>query len=323
MRYPVDTVIPKLPEGNHFDYFIIGDPMDNRFDSASLKVVSVKIGDTTLTADTDYTVATQEERGENGQPVQGGRTEILMSLTAEGLKKAEAAPGQKLEVVFSGKIISVGDGTVPNKAHLYVKSSPLPEVPPTPPTTPPPGIPPLPSLEVKDYWGDLKLRKYDGGKTTAAVLAGAVFEVYEAATPYPNEGAECTPEIAESAKPISVDGRTQFTSDADGLVYIDGLFISDSVREPQNRLDRCYVVKEVTAPDGYMIKGEGLTPVRVNAGMTAEDTYDVDIANEKPVIPGLPLTGSNAQVLLQVAGVLLVIGGVSVYAARRNRARNA
>ena len=310
VHYPVDTVVPTLPEGNHFDYFIIEDPMDSRFAADSLKVVSVKIGETVLEKDTDYEVTV------DGQKIQ-------MGLTAAGLAKAEAAQGQKLEVIFAGKIVSVGDGTVPNKANLWVKSSPQDTPPSTPPTTPPPNVPPIPSVEVKDYWGDLKLLKYDGGKGNTAVLEGAVFEVYEAATPYPEDGGECTAEVAQGAKAIEIDGETQFTSDANGVVNIGGLFISDSIRDPQDRQDRCYVVKEVTAPDGYLIKGEGFTPVKVKVGETEEGTYDVQIANEKPVIPGLPLTGSNAQVLLQIVGVLLVVGGVLVYAVRRYREQNA
>jgi LPXTG-motif cell wall-anchored protein len=49
----------------------------------------------------------------------------------------------------------------------------------------------------------------------------------------------------------------------------------------------------------------------------------VDVLNRKPIIPGLPLTGSSGTVIIVTAGVALLIGaaGLLFLGRRRNSAR--
>ncbi|MBD3689412.1 SpaH/EbpB family LPXTG-anchored major pilin [Nanchangia anserum] len=315
VHYPVTATIPGIPATDHFNEFIIEDPMDDRFDPASLGVESVKLNGTAM------------DSGDWRYAVQGNT--VWFSLTQAGLIKAKNNPGAALEVVFKGKLARLGtDGTIPNKAKLYFSHKPQdnpPPTPPTPPTTPPPGVPPIPSIEVQDKWGDFVLRKHDGNDPKQA-LAGATFQVYEAANPYAET---CGTEIAKDDQgndklvtfPQNSGTVNSFTTGADGVVKIPGLFISDSIRAPQNAEKRCYVLKETKAPDGYVQLKDPIA-IEVKAGTTTAGTYDTEIANEKPVIPGLPLTGSETQMILQIAGAMLVAGGLAVYGARRMRSRD-
>lgn len=82
---------------------------------------------------------------------------------------------------------------------------------------------------------------------------------------------------------------------------------------------RCYVVKEVGAPAGYVTPAspDDLTAVKVQVGKT--DGFDVEIENTPRDWPALPLTGAQGQLLMMIGGVALVLVGGGLYLVRRKR----
>ena len=298
VSFPVTTMVPALEDTSNFQYFQIKDQMDARF--SDLAVTQVTLGSETLTADTDYTVDIT------------GNT-VTVKFTSAGLTKLKSAAGQQVRAVFQGKVTSVGDGAIKNTAQLITDTA-YGSVPDTPPDNPDPENPPS-TPEVQTNWGDLKVQKVDADSTSTG-LAGAIFEVYNATDPY---AADCSG-ATKTGDPIRVGGQTQFTSDANGLVNITGLYVSDSVHSPANATQRCYVLVEVEAPAGF-VKQSGDIGVTVKTGTT--DTavaYDAIVQNGKQAVPGLPLTGAQGKVLMMIIGAVLILTAATTVAVRSRRA---
>lgn len=299
-KFPVTSVVPKIASNANFKYFIVSDPMDSRLTSPGVDTVTLD-GATVPTA--NYTVTTSSNT-------------VNVSFTQAGLTYLKANPGKSLVITFKGTVSSLGDGVIPNVAKLYTDTQVSEEPPTTPRTTPPTDPPGIPSNEVKQYWGDLVIKKVDKGNMETG-LAGAKFEVYAADSPYAET---CAPTPTGSA--LSVNGATEFTTEANGQVKIAGLFVSDSVNPPINVTKRCYVIKETVAPAGYVTPtgAAALSAVTVNKGAT--QGVDITISNTKTDVPELPLTGSSAQLMMMLIGGALVLiagGAVVVSRSRRNR----
>ncbi|AWE41458.1 SpaH/EbpB family LPXTG-anchored major pilin [Actinobaculum sp. 313] len=303
VSFPVTTTIPTLDETAYFKYFQIKDAMDERF--GEVEVSSVTLGTTPLAEGTDYTV------NANGNS-------LTVAFTKEGLIKLKNNASAELKVVFQGKITSVGDGNIKNKAQLltdteYSTTPPPddpddPEEPENPPTTP----------EVVTHWGDVKVRKVDADNTDKG-LAGATFQVYAAEDPY---ASNCSSAV-KTGSPLSVNGTDTFTSDSNGVVEIAGLYVSDSENDPKDATQRCYVLVETAAPAGFVVPSNNETPLTVKIGQTATGSWDATIANSKQTVPGLPLTGAQGKLLMTLGGIVLLLvagGSVMVVRSRRQKA---
>ena len=80
---------------------------------------------------------------------------------------------------------------------------------------------------------------------------------------------------------------------------------------------RCYVLKEVVPPAGFILPTDGseLTAVVVGAGVTNAVIKNTRI---KGVV--LPMTGSDGIVVLSIAGLALIAAGIVLaFLARRRR----
>ncbi|MDO5744235.1 MAG: SpaH/EbpB family LPXTG-anchored major pilin, partial [Micrococcaceae bacterium] len=143
--------------------------------------------------------------------------------------------------------------------------------------------------------------------------------IYEAAAPY---GGTC--EKAITGTPVSVNGEDVFTTKADGTVKIAGLFVSDSVNDAKSSLTRCYVLKEIEAPAGFITPqgDDALRAVKVTVGTSAVSTYEL-VENTQQGVPELPLTGANGQMLMIIGGsaVLLISAGLVMVNRRRGAAQ--
>jgi LPXTG-motif cell wall-anchored protein len=166
---------------------------------------------------------------------------------------------------------------------------------------------------VHQNWGDLVISKVDADKADAG-LSGAQFEVYAAKDAY---AGSCT-STATTGNAVTVNGESTFTSDASGKITVAGLFVSDSKNAPIDATQRCYVVKEVKAPAGFVLpEGDAaLTAVTVKTGQSAG--VDVTIKNTKQHVPGLPQTGSTAMVVMVLAGLAMMTGAGVLVARRRS-----
>lgn len=300
VTFPVSTTLPSLDPNTTYSYFYLRDTLDSRLGDG--KVDSVTLGATVLTENTDYKVRKE------------GQT-LIVSFMRAGLAKLKDNPGEKLVAVFSGRVDSVGDGTIKNKADL-VQDTTYGAVPPNEPGDKPPFEPENPPTtpEVATYWGNVQLFKYDADTEngTKVGLAGAKFNVYNAVEPY---AADCST-ATKTGSPIAVGSngnppQTVFVSDAAGLVKIDGLYVGDSEGSAgagsKDATKRCYVVEEIEAPAGFVLPQTTTTPIEVVKGEQASTSYNAQIKNKKQSVPQLPLTGASGQLLMTIGGASLAL----------------
>ena len=305
VTFPVTATIPSIASTDSFKHFVISDPLNANFTDGN--VSSVKIDGQDVDA-SYYTVTT-------GQTVSVG-------FNKDGLAFLKTKPNSTIEVVFTAKVVSVPEGgNIDNTATLYVDTVPQSTPPENPPATPPGDDPGTPTNKVVTSWGDVKVNKTDADNSKS--LQGATFQVYNAADPY---AASCDGAVKDGA-PISVDGATEFTSDANGVVSIAGLFVDQKKGAPgedpvtPGRTQRCYVLVETAAPAGYVLPANADKPITVKAGLTAAGSYDLTVPNTKQDVPRLPLTGANGRLLLMALGVILVaVAGGSALVVRSRRA---
>lgn len=277
VRFPVTVPVPQ--SADVWTGFAIRDTLDSRLTPVATSDMAVTVDGVALNP-TYYTLSAAGQQ-------------LTMNFTAAGVAWLNQGPnaqvGKKISVVFAGTVVTLGTGTIVNGAQLWANN----------PGFDPAVRPPLPSNNVETHWGSLAILKRATGTTgTTGLLAGAAFQVYNAADPY---ATDCTKAVA-AGDPIAVSGATSFTSATGGVITIPGLFVSDSVNPAINSPQRCYVLKETAAPAGYVLPSNPFTGVTVNTGTTTTATNGA-IANTPQGVPSLPLTGANGQVILITAGI--------------------
>lgn len=300
VQFPVTNVIPRM-EATTWTGYALRDTVDARLtpNAATTGISSVTVDGVAL--DSSYYTKTIE-----------GQT-ITMNFTQAGLDWLNADPskaGKKIEVVFDTIITEVGDGTITNDADLWVNN----------PTFDPEGEnPPIPSNEVKTYWGNAELIKRAAGTSgEQGLLKGAEFEIYAATDPY---AATCDAAVA-AGNPISINGTTTFTSNENGVISFPGLFVSDSENPVQDSEYRCYVIREIKAPAGYVLPDNADTAITVTIGQTTTTAHP-EIVNTQQEVPELPLTGAAGKVLLTLGGVSAAAIVVGLMLVNRRRTHSA
>lgn len=318
IEYPVTVKVPSIAKTDQFTYFMVNDVMQTGNVSGSVPAVEIKEADaSSFTAvDTNlYKVDTT--------------TGTTISFTRAGLSYLQQRPNAQVRVTYKAMANTItANGEIPNTATFYVNTEKKPDVPPQtppePPTTPPgdPQVPPFPTNTVKSSWGDLVITKTDKGNNKP--LSGATFEIYNAADPF---AADCSTQKS-TGDAIAVDGKTEFTTGADGTVAIEGLFV-DSKEFPagdeQLKLDhnqRCYVLKETAAPAGYVMPAQPLTAVAIQAGTTTAD--NVTINNTRVPVVDMPMTGANGRLLMIIGGSVLALTalGAAFILAKKRRSQD-
>ncbi|MBL3698876.1 SpaH/EbpB family LPXTG-anchored major pilin [Leucobacter luti] len=297
IEFPVTATIPTLALGRSFTGFDVLDTLDPRLTPTAasagvgLGVKSVTVGGVAVPA-ANYAVTG------SGQSVQVAFT------PAAGYAWLAARTGQQVVVTFQGTVTSLGNGTITNTASDFVND--------------PNHRSAITSNTVSSNWGDLVIEKVNS-RTPGDTLAGAKFEVYAAADPY---AADCSTATVSGSR-VAVSGASEFTTGANGRITVAGLFVSDSVNAPTNASQRCYVIKEIAAPAGYVTPtgAAALTPVTVHTGATTD--VDVTVKNVQQDGPELPLTGSSGALILSIAGgaLLIAAAGAALIVARRRSHR--
>lgn len=293
VKFPVTVPVPTMAQT--WTGFGISDTLDARLAVEGNGVAAVTVDGVALDP-TFYAVTT------NGQ-------EISMDFTAAGVAWLNEGPGaqvgKKIGVVFQGKVTSLGNGTIANTAVLW----------PNNPNHDASVRPPLPSNEVKTNWGSLEVLKRGAGTTgTEGLLQGAVFEVYNTVDPY---AADCTSAV-RTGSAITVNGATQFTSGANGVISVAGLFVSDTENPAISAPQRCYVLVEVAAPTGYVLPNDADTAVAVKIGQTTTSD-NVEITNTQSEVPELPLTGAAGTIILAGIGLGAIVLAVALMLVARRR----
>ncbi|WP_194948669.1 SpaH/EbpB family LPXTG-anchored major pilin [Actinomyces trachealis] len=341
VTYTVDAVVPVIANATeNFKYLNIFDKFAVGTTGISIESVEVGTGQGGTFANGAAVPAEKYTRTEDST----NRFAQVDFNTADGLAYLETIGGKTIRVTFKAKVDSIKNaGAVANQAHYVVDTESIPgppntpPTPPTPPTVPPvtppttpdgdPGVPPgndNPSNKVISNWGELKVTKKDAANSK--VLKDATFQVYEADQPF---AADCST-VTKKGDPLSVNGKTEFTSDDSGVVTVNGLFIDSKWTESKDEdapehTSRCYVLVETKAPAGYVLPtgAAAETKVKVATGKVPASTTLADITNTKSNVPQLPLTGASGQVLMMAGGAALVLlAGGTVMVARRREAQD-
>jgi fimbrial isopeptide formation D2 family protein/LPXTG-motif cell wall-anchored protein len=295
VKFPVTVPVPQMAQ--EWTGFAITDTLDDRLAVEGSGLLSVEVDGASL--DPSYYEVTNS-----------GQT-VSVKFTAAGVAWLNQGPntqaGKKITAVFQGKVTALGAGSIPNTAQLWTNN----------PNLDPSVRPPLPSNEVKTNWGSLEVLKRATGTTgTDGLLAGAVFEVYNAADPY---AADCSTAVrAAGSSPVAVNNATQFTSGSNGVISIPGLFVSDSENPVVNATQRCYVLVEVAAPSGYVLPTDADTAAAVKIGQTTTSD-NVEIVNTQQEVPELPLTGAAGTVILAMIGVTAILLAMVLMLVARRR----
>lgn len=236
----------------------------------------------------------------------GTRQVILVELTNAGLAAVAGLEFIAAEFDATVKAVTGTDGTAVNEATVITNDGSVE------------GDTETPTNEVTSYWAKVVIDKVDGRDNTTK-LEGAVFQVYQV----PAEQCNAAGTIdADDVNPLTVNGQTTWTTDANGAAVIDGLHVTDFVDGIEDT-QTGYCLVETEAPDGYAALEvfEPLTLTRddleQNEGDRAAISYNAQIENFDDE-NFLPNTGGMGVLLLILVGAGVV--GAGAYAARRNSA---
>ena len=243
-------------------------------------------------------------------------------------------PGDRVIATVTADLLEGAntDQEVENSVREYFRHSTddsnFSEVPPnTPPGDTPPGDTPpneTPNDKVVSYFGNIQVFKTgeEDGKRTA--LEGAKFEV-----------GKC------NAEGTAIDGEAiaTGTTGEDGTLTFEGLHVTDYADDAVVEDPGKYCLRETAAPAGYTFDKGAVYPLELtretkNGGQPAnfltttnaksanfETAGDkiangVAVNNLKNSVPFLPNTGGMGVLIIALAGLAIIGGGV--YAARRN-----
>ena len=278
------------------------------------QVDSVKVGDTALTTDTDYTVATA--------PADNGKT--LLTVTMKNFKNQQANVGKKITVTYTATLnkdaVVGGAGNV-NSATIQYSNNPSTN-----------GTGESEPSKVRVFTYGFTVDKYTGKNydDTATRLAGAEFTLA-----HKGSTAISFVKVADSAtqnavyrvaKADEAGATTTITTPANGKVEFRGLENGE------------YTLTETKAPAGYN-KLASAIGVKVNGQNNGTDTthatvvikydnnngsvYDQTASNgvipvqNKPGVV-LPGTGGMGTIAFTVIGVLVIALGVAWTLKRKN-----
>ena len=279
------------------------------------QVNSVKVGDTTLTKDTDYTVSTSEGSDKN----------TLLTVTMNDFKnKQQANAGKKITVTYTATLNEnavVGGAGNTNSAKIQYSNDPSTN-----------GTGESEPSKVRVFTYGFTVDKYTGDKydNAATRLAGAEFTL----APKNGTAISFVQVTAGSATANAVyrvakageTGTTAITTPANGKVVFQGLENGE------------YTLTETKAPAGYN-KLASAIGVKVNGQNNGTDTTDATVTitynndngssynqtASNGVIPVqnksgaiLPGTGGMGTIAFTVIGVLVIALGVAWTLKRKN-----
>lgn len=342
----VTTKIPRIEANERLQYFAIVDPMPKELVNPDNYAISIDGSSEPLVLGQDFTVDYSPEAPMNNA--------VGFALSHSGLEKLEGNANKRITASFTATMNAVPEGGQANNAAWVLASAgfgpgidgpylptafsaqdkPLPMPidddgvvaynpviwPDEPGGTPGSQDYENPPVRTKNTvgmtWSKLTIHKFDQAQPSAN-LAGASFEVYVA-----RDQTQCQSTETEG-EAIQIGTDKTFTTKADGTVELEGLHLHtasvDSVQPPTPGTRRCYVIKEIQAPAGYVLPSgtAAYHPVWID---TQAMDKTLDIANTQVSgLPDLPLTGASGQLILTVLGTALMAGSIGVYFVLRRR----
>ncbi|NUU06495.1 SpaH/EbpB family LPXTG-anchored major pilin [Leifsonia sp. C5G2] len=312
ITYEVTQLIPALAAGQGYTKFSVVDDLDPKLTPITTAgTVTVTLDGTALVDKTDFNAVWAGQK-------------LTVTLTAAGL--AKLVPAKNIVVGFQAKANAPGE--IENTAYVNVNDF---ELTPGDPNTPDGS----PTTGQVTRWGDLTVQKVSKADTNDG-LKGAKFELYQGTT---DQEGQCLPDIGNGFTQVKDPSGTTYeiTSDDSGTIFVPGLWVGDTAttvaadgtvsnttKPGHDFQQRCYVLKEIQAPNGFVLPtgADALTAVMVKAG-TNGTTPLVKIENVQHGVPELPFTGSSMQLAMTIGGIALIVvalGGILVI--RRRRAAN-
>ncbi len=298
VKYTIQAQIPR--DVTPMTKFEIVDTFDTRLTpqnaGADLIEVSVQNAGATTLVPADYDV------------IQVGQ-KVTVAFTSAGRTKLAGAwvnnPNALVQVVIPALVNTTAllpanttntlAGTATNSATLTISNSA-----------------PVVSNPVELRIGDIKITKVNA-QDTAQGLAGAKFSVYRTMD-----------DAANRTNAIVINGNSVFTTGANGVMTISGLFFSDfvngalAVDDPASDADlyREYWINEVEAPAGFQLLAAPISAPVTGAG---SDATAFNVLNS-PTTNGfvLPLTGGMGTALLTFGGIAILATVLLVARRRRN-----
>jgi hypothetical protein len=247
--------------------------------------------DTDLTADDDYTVT---------KTTADGKTTVTVQLTDAGIKKfAAASADSKLVATIDTTVTADSDAKIVNNFDTFYKGTITPGQENHETTTPGPDNPEHPTTPTV-YFGNVDVDKTDQDNKP---LANAVFTLY----PTKEDAEKGTNAVTDKDGNV-VTAKTDET----GKAEFTGLVVDKTSHEQK------YYLVETDAPAGYDVDQ------KVHEVTATQDTQsDATVVDNDNIMPNLPLTGSQARIVLYAfTTALIVAGGAGVYVMKR-RQRNA
>lgn len=333
VTYTLTGIVPSAQEGKKLDWFGLRDAYNNTEIEPDLDSITVKIVNAageTVVERPNFAVGQDEGFGSNksGEFATDANAGFFV-----GVKPSVLKPGDRVIVTVTADLLkgANNDQEVENSVREYFRHSTddnsFSEVPPeTPPNTPPGDTPPneTPNDKVVSYFGNIQVFKTgeEDGKRTA--LEGAKFEV-----------GKCNAE----GTAIDGDAIANGETDENGTLTFEGLHVTDYADDAAVEDPGKYCLRETAAPAGYTFDKDAVYPLELtretkNGGQPAnfltttnaksanfEAAGDkiangVAVNNLKNSVPFLPNTGGMGVLIMALAGLTIIGGGV--YAARRN-----
>lgn len=273
------------------------------FDWASVSTdasrISASLSNGTELLPTDYTISAN-----SGQVITVAFTEAgLTKLTAE----KRTTPSLAVTFAIEGTVNAVGatDGTASNSASVVSNNGT--------------GTDSTSSTQtVESKWGKLQIIKQND-QSTPAPLGGAVFQLFECTD---STGAGGAGGVRLGDAPLTVNGRTSWTTAAGGTVEIDGLHVTDFVNSsPISTTPDLFCLVETQAPEGYEMLARPVPVSFTRADLAnTEDGTDAltvraTVTNVASTQANLPLTGGQGIGILAAVGALII--GTGVWYARK------
>lgn len=348
VTFAITAKIPQLSKSTdgvtakdeYFKYFVLGDSLSSGYSEG--KITNVQLANDAQGSGADSNAFSGKyDKADSTTQREGMKHWLTVTFNKEGLKALRENPNKYVIVTITAKVDNLnGTGVLPNTGYVMMDTTipgtptppehPEPETPPyEPPTDPskPPTpipdreIPIIPSNKVVTTWGEAKLKKHSQDSQETG-LEGAIFEVYHAQT----QDDTCSSNAISTAKTekITVNGKSQFTSDNQGIVTVAGLYVSSGkstgTEEPApTEAYRCYILKEVQAPLGYILPKDASAQIAIKVEPGLRDQVTVKFPNTPVSVPELPITGASGTVIATVVGTSLLLLAVGAVLVRRRR----
>lgn len=335
VTYTLTGIVPSAQEGKKLDWFGLRDAYNNTEITPDLETLTVKV------ISVDGTEKTLDKAAEEfAVGADEGYDSVAGNLAAGanagffvGVKPSVLKPGDRVIATVTADLLEGAntDQEVENSVREYFRHSTddsnFKEVPPeTPPTNPPGDTPPseTPNDKVVSYFGNIQVFKTGEENGTRTALKGATFEVGKCNT---------------DGTAFDGDAIAEGVTGEDGTFTFEGLHVTDYADDAVIENPGKYCLRETAAPAGYTFDKNAVYPLELtretknggqpegfltnteakSANYVAADTKianGVAVNNLKNSVPFLPNTGGMGVLIMALAGLTIIGGGV--YAARRN-----